>query len=121
MNLSLADNKICYLGGVGIIMYLNNTSPATHKNSALRGVFRFWGAKMSKRPFSKPHFTYAQQRKKRQQQGMIIDMLDQQAEHYLAHFNYYRLSGYWYDLRQPNGQFKADPVEYKITKPQAAA
>lgn len=63
---------------------------------------------MSKRPFSKPHFTYAQQRKKLQQQGMIIDMLDQQAEHYLAHFNYYRLSGYWYELRQPNGQFKAD-------------
>jgi len=43
MGLNILENTVCYLGDVGIMMYLNNTSPATHKNSALREVFRFWG------------------------------------------------------------------------------
>ena len=43
IGLNLSENKICYLGGVGIIMCFNNTPPATHKNSALRGVTCFWG------------------------------------------------------------------------------
>ncbi len=43
MGLNILENKVCYLGGVGIIMYTNNTPPATHKNSALRGVTCFLG------------------------------------------------------------------------------
>lgn len=43
MDLGFVENKICYLGVGGIIICNNNTSPATHKNSALRGVFSFWG------------------------------------------------------------------------------
>ncbi|WP_044412371.1 Abi family protein [Thiomicrospira microaerophila] len=62
---------------------------------------------MAKIPYNKPHLTYAQQRQKLVQQGMKLDLPIPQVEHYLAHFNYYRLSGYWYEYRQSNNQFRA--------------
>ena len=61
---------------------------------------------MSKITYHKPHLPYDQQRNKLSQQGMILDLSNQQVEHYLAHFNYYRLSGYWYAYRLPNNKFK---------------
>ncbi len=61
---------------------------------------------MPKIPYNKPHLSYSQQRNKLIQQGMILDVCDEQAEHHLAHFNYYRLSGYWYEYRLPNNHFK---------------
>jgi abortive infection bacteriophage resistance protein len=49
---------------------------------------------ITKRPFLKPATTYSQQIVQLQQRGMIIDDLSQ-AEFYLKHLNYYRLSAYW--------------------------
>lgn len=47
---------------------------------------------------------------------MILDLCDQQVEHYLAHFNYYRLSGYWYAYRLPNNKFKPNTYFSEIIK-----
>lgn len=62
---------------------------------------------MAKVPYTKAHLTYEQQRLKLIQQGMQFDGLQpKQVEHYLAHYNYYRLSGYWYDQLQGDGNFR---------------
>ncbi len=61
---------------------------------------------MPKIPYNKPHLSYSQQRQKLIQQGMTVDLPDNQVEHYLSHLNYYRLSGYWYEYRLPNNHFK---------------
>lgn len=47
-----------------------------------------------KRPFTKSAITYAQQVALLQQRGMVIDD-PAEAEFYLQHLNYYRLSAYW--------------------------
>lgn len=70
------------------------------------GFFVSGAINMTKIPYNKSHYTYAQQRQKLRDRGMILDIPDNQAEAYLAHFNYYRLSGYWYEYRLPNNQFK---------------
>ncbi len=69
---------------------------------------------MSKIIYQKPHLTYAQQKEKLVTQGMIFDINDKQAEHYLAHFNYYRLTGYWHEYRQTNNSFIANTYFSKI-------
>lgn len=56
----------------------------------------------SKIPYTKPHYTYAQQLNALVNKGMVIDMAESQALHYLSHCNYYRLSGYWYDYKVNN-------------------
>jgi len=56
----------------------------------------------SKIPYTKPHYTYDQQLNALVKKGMVIDMPESQALHYLAHCNYYRLSGYWYDYKVNN-------------------
>lgn len=49
---------------------------------------------MSKRPFSKPATTFAQQVALLQNRGMVIAD-PARAEFYLSHLNYYRLGAYW--------------------------
>lgn len=56
----------------------------------------------SKIPYTKPHYTYGQQLNALVKKGMVIDMAESQALHYLSHCNYYRLSGYWYDYKVNN-------------------
>jgi abortive infection bacteriophage resistance protein len=56
----------------------------------------------SKIPYTKPHYTYAQQLDALVKKGMVINMTESQALHYLSHCNYYRLSGYWYDYKVNN-------------------
>lgn len=48
----------------------------------------------TKRPFSKPATTHAQQVDRLQQRGMVVDDRTE-AEFYLQHLNYYRLGAYW--------------------------
>jgi len=63
----------------------------------------------SKISYTKPHYTYDQQLNALVKKGMIIDMAESQALHYLSHCNYYRLSGYWYDYKVINTEdFKAN-------------
>lgn len=45
-------------------------------------------------PFTKPPTTYSEQVSILQQRGMIVDDVNE-AEFYLRHLNYYRLSAYW--------------------------
>ncbi len=66
----------------------------------------FWCVRMVKRPFTKPATTHAQQIELLRARGLQIE--DQhQAEHWLAHINYYRLSAYW----QP---FEADRLTHRF-------
>lgn len=53
--------------------------------------------------FDKPFKTIQQQVETLSQRGLIIDG---DAEHYLSHLNYYRLSGYWYPFLQDTNLFK---------------
>ncbi len=69
---------------------------------------------MSKISYQKPHLTYVEQKEKLIKQGMIFDINDKQIEHYLAHFNYYRLTGYWHEYRQANNNFTANTHFSKI-------
>lgn len=65
--------------------------------------------------YNKPHLTYQQQRIKLEQQGMLFDGLSfEQIEHYLAHYNYYRLAGYWHDRLQSDNCFKPDTLFSEI-------
>jgi len=69
----------------------------------------------SKVPYTKPHYTYDQQLNALVKKGMVIDITESQALHYLSHCNYYRLSGYWYDYKVNNTEaFKPDTHFSKI-------
>ncbi|MBE0471122.1 MAG: Abi family protein [Methyloprofundus sp.] len=80
---------------------------------------------MAKVRYPKPHLSYTQQRQKLADQGMVLDLPAEQVEHYLAHLNYYRLSGYWYEYRlhnasplrfQPNTRFSEIIQLYQFDK-----
>ncbi len=60
-------------------------------------------------PFAKPATTFTQQVSLLQQRGMTIDDLAE-AEFYLRHLNYYRLSAYWLPFEADHGshQFRSD-------------
>ena len=62
-----------------------------------------------KRPFSKPATTYTQQVALLQQRGMITEN-PAEAEFYLQHLNYYRLSAYWlpFEANHTTHQFKPE-------------
>lgn len=59
-------------------------------------------------PFAKPATTFAEQVSLLQQRGMIVDDVAE-AEFYLRHLNYYRLSAYWlpFEENHASHQFKA--------------
>lgn len=57
---------------------------------------------MSKRPFTKPATTFAQQVAQLQSRGMVIADTAQ-AEFYLSHLNYYRLGAYWLPFESDHG------------------
>lgn len=54
------------------------------------------------RPYKKPALTYTQQVAQLRGRGMIIDN-DAQAEFYLQHINYYRLTAYWLPFEADHG------------------
>ena len=53
-------------------------------------------------PFTKPPTTYSEQVSILQQRGMIVDDVNE-AEFYLRHLNYYRLSAYWLPFETDSG------------------
>lgn len=59
---------------------------------------------MSKVPYTKPAFTYAQQLQQLKDRGLTIED-DAKALHLLEAISYYRLSGYWYPmLKEPKAK-----------------
>lgn len=65
----------------------------------------FCGAAMQ---FNKPPLSYQEQISQLKARGLVIDD-EQQAEHYLKHLNYYRLSGYWLPFEQDHASHRFKP------------
>ena len=63
---------------------------------------------MSKRPFSKPATTFAEQVALLQSRGMTVDDLAE-AERHLSHINYYRLGAYWLPFEADHASHRFKP------------
>lgn len=80
---------MCILGG----SYINNRQGYARKRTLKLAGYFLVGLKVP-RPFSKPPTTRIEQLQLLKQRGMTIAD-DQQALHWLAHVNYYRMRAYW--------------------------
>src|SRR5690554_1971803 len=70
-----------------------------------RRVTCLWGIEMD---FTKPARTWEQQLELLQDRGLMIPDADR-ARHYLAHINYYRLTGYWLPFEEDHASHKFRP------------
>ena len=58
--------------------------------------------------FNKPHKTLDEQLALLVERGLIVENVDR-AKHYLGHLNYYRLSAYWFPLKETKNSNKFIP------------
>lgn len=69
----------------------------------------------TKKSYTKPHLSTSSQIQQLKSRGMLFKD-DVQAEHYLSHINYYRLTAYWlpYEENHTSHQFKLDTYFERI-------
>src|SRR5690606_21989022 len=77
------------------------------------GRFSFWGASMSLIPYTKPHLSITDQLALLTHRGMAVSDVTLAAE-CLERFGYYRLSGYWYPMRDSVTRASPDGVEVEV-------
>jgi hypothetical protein len=78
-----------------IVTLSQRASPASRKNSAIRGSFFYI---MTKIPYTKPFLLLQEQVEQLKSRGLKFTD-EVKALHLLKNISYYRLSGYWHNHR----------------------